>query len=103
MTGDIEKSAEKELINLEKEIQIDILKIAHHGSKTSTSDYFLQHTRFNIVIIMSGYNNTFGFPSDITLNRLKGKNILCTSELGSINIRFSNASQKVSIYTSSKN
>lgn len=103
MTGDIEKSAEKELINLEKEIQIDILKIAHHGSKTSTSDYFLQHTRFNIAIIMSGYNNTFGFPSDITLNRLNGKNILCTSELGSINIKFSNASQKVSIYTSSKN
>ena len=43
------------------------------------------------------------YAQDCDLNRLNGKNILCTSELGSINIKFSNASQKVSIYTSSKN
>lgn len=103
MTGDIEKEAEKELIDLEKIINVDLLKIAHHGSKTSTSDYFLQSINFNNAIIMSGYNNTFGFPSGITLNKLKNKNILCTSELGSINIKFSNVSQKTIISTSVKN
>ena len=56
---------EEELIELEKHIDVDVLKIAHHGSKTSTSEYFLNNINFKIGIAMTGYNNTFGLSSNI--------------------------------------
>ena len=40
-TGDIEKAAEEELVKRIKGIDIDYLKVAHHGSKSSTTDIFL--------------------------------------------------------------
>ncbi len=68
-TGDIEEIAENSLI-LDDEI-FDILKIAHHGSKTSTSDGFLKKVKFKEAVIMNGYYNIFDFPHSVVLARIK--------------------------------
>ena len=79
-TGDIEEKAENELIKLEKKIEIDILKIAHHGSNTSTKNNFLENVKFDLAVAMCGSKNTFGFPNKYTKERLKKYTVYYTSE-----------------------
>ena len=67
-TGDIEEKAEKQLIS---KINCNLLKIAHHGSLTSTSNHFLSLIEYDTAIIMNGYHNIFGFPANNTLLKLK--------------------------------
>lgn len=74
-TGDIEEKGEKLITD---DIECNILKIAHHGSKTSTTDAFLEKVKYDTAIIMNGYNNIFDFPSNIVLNRLKKKKYYIT-------------------------
>ena len=68
-TGDI--SIEVELDLLPCLSDIDVLKVAHHGSDTSTSIDFLTKTKPEIAIISCGYNNRYNFPSDSTIKKLK--------------------------------
>lgn len=75
-TGDIEAQGEK---TLDFNITCDILKIAHHGSKTSTTKEFLAKVQYDTAIIMNGYNNIFDFPSSLVVNRLKEKPYYVTS------------------------
>lgn len=83
-TGDIEKKAEEEIIDLEKNIDVNVLKIAHHGSNTSTHAKWLNNTEFDVGIVMAGNKNPFGFPNQYTVERLKNFNIYYTSECDSI-------------------
>ena len=76
-TGDIEEKAEK---LVEEKIECNILKIAHHGSKTSTTVSFLEKVNYDTAIIMNGYNNIFDFPSSIVLNRIKNKKYYVTGK-----------------------
>lgn len=70
-TGDIEKPAEKFYANHYKEfLNSDILKVAHHGSKTSSSDEFLNFVTPQISLISAGIQNKFNHPSEITLQKL---------------------------------
>lgn len=73
--------------NLDKEISI--LKCAHHGSKNSTTDYFLDRVKAKYAIISVGVNNSYGHPHEDTLNRLAGHevDILRTDVEGQIDIR----------------
>ena len=75
-TGDIEEEAEiKILKNTSKEkLKCDILKIAHHGSKTSSTQEFLNLSEPKIALIGVGQNNLFGHPNEEVLERLKEKN-----------------------------
>ena len=57
-----------------KELQSTILKIAHHGSKTSTTSEFLKAVNPQYALIGVGKNNKFGHPSEITINKLKEMN-----------------------------
>ena len=70
-TGDIEKKAEEELVRNVNKIKVDILKVAHHGSNTSTHELFLKSVRFKIAVAMNGYNNQFGFPTKAVIDRIK--------------------------------
>ena len=72
-TGDIEEVAEKQLLKMDSngELKADILKVAHHGSKTSSSNEFLEAVDPNIAVIGVGDNNKFGHPNDEVLNRIK--------------------------------
>jgi len=69
-TGDIEREAERDLAMRFSALKVDYVKIAHHGSLTSTSEVFLQAVNFQTAVIMSGYRNTFGFPNPLTLKKL---------------------------------
>ena len=73
-TGDIEEIAEKQILQEYKESNIlksNILKVGHHGSKTSSIQEFLEAVNPNIALIGVGKNNTFGHPNSGVLERLE--------------------------------
>jgi len=88
-TGDISEKIEKKLIQESKLEKEDILKVAHHGSKTSTSEDFLEKIFPSIAVIQVG-ENKYGHPHPEVLARLKkfGIEILITKELGDIKFFF---------------
>ena len=71
-TGDIEEVTEQQLIKMysNSELEADILKVPHHGSKTSSIDSFLKAINPSIALIGVGGNNKFGHPNNDVLNRL---------------------------------
>lgn len=72
-TGDIEEIAEKELIKLYSNTNLlnaNVLKLSHHGSKSSSTDEFLELTQAKIALIGVGRNNLYGHPSSDVLTRL---------------------------------
>ena len=88
-TGDIEEIAEKELLKQYlKQLQADIIKIAHHGSKSSTSQQFLKEVSPRIALIGVGESNKFGHPNDEVIKRLQKLKVdmYRTDESGEINI-----------------
>ena len=77
-TGDIEKKAEEEILETYKNLKIlesDILKVAHHGSKTSTTDEFLSRVKPKIALIGVGKDNMFNHPSNTTIEKLENMGI----------------------------
>jgi len=70
LTGDITSQVEKEIIKNNKFKGIEVLKVAHHGSKYSTSEEFLQAVKPEIAIISVG-KNPWGHPTAEVLERLK--------------------------------
>lgn len=87
-TGDAEKDVEKELIIKKLSIDSDILKIAHHGSKTSSSDDFVKMVSPQIAVISAGKGNSYGHPHKEVLEVLAkyGIKILRTDLDGDIKI-----------------
>jgi len=64
-TGDIEEIAEKKIVQKvdDRLLSADILKVAHHGSKTSSTQEFIQEVKPKITLIGVGENNKFGHPN----------------------------------------
>lgn len=88
LTGDIEKEAEFMLLD-KMASNIDLLKVAHHGSNTSSTDEFLQVIKPKNSIISVGRDNQFNHPSDELINRLSNLNssIYRTDEMGLIKVK----------------
>lgn len=94
-TGDIEEIAEKQIIEKYKNtdrLKANILKVAHHGSKSSTIQSFIDLVQPQIALIGVGKNNNFGHPNDGVLQRLNNKNVNVyrTDEKGEILIYLKN-------------
>ena len=87
-TGDAGFKTEKDMIADGHDLNIDYLKVAHHGSKNSTSEDFLQAVTPEKSIISVG-QNSYGHPSEDALDRLKnvGSEIFTTLESGTIKMR----------------
>ena len=90
-TGDIENEAEKMMIYKYKDtnfLSSSVLKVAHHGSKTSSIQSFIELVNPKIALIGVGKNNNFGHPSSEVLDRLEncGAKIYRTDENGEITI-----------------
>ena len=89
-TGDIEEIAEKQILNGYKHnlgvLNSQILKVAHHGSKTSSIKEFVNAVNPKIALIGVGENNKFGHPNEDILTRLKtrGTRIYRTDQNGEI-------------------
>lgn len=88
LTGDVEEPSELAMVRANLINEVDILKVAHHGSKTSTSQAFLDRARPEIAVISSGENNSYGHPSPEVLERLteSGALVLRTDQRGTIAI-----------------
>lgn len=85
LTGDAGISVENNLILDNVYLRSDVLKVAHHGSKNSTSDNFLRAVAPKEAIISVG-KNSYGHPTDVVLKSLQdfGVKILRTDEIGDI-------------------
>lgn len=88
LLADISDEVEEEICNQYGKHSFDFVKLAHHGSKTSTSISLLKHFDFRYAIISSGVNNRYHHPSDEVLKRLKafGISVLNTQIRGDITI-----------------
>jgi competence protein ComEC len=74
-TGDVEKEAEDDIINNFKSLKTDVLKVAHHGSNTSTKEQFLKLAKPEFAIVSTGRNNIYGHPAKDVISRLKDNKI----------------------------
>ena len=84
--ADADKEIEKSIIEKYNLKNIDVLKVGHHGSKTSTDESFIDEIIPKYSIISVGKNNKFGHPNIETLDTLKNSKILRTDEVGTIKI-----------------
>lgn len=75
LMGDTPKWVENKIIKDNPQLNCDILKIGHHGSNTSTSEYFIDCVRPKQAIISVGKHNNYGHPSDSVLAILKAYDI----------------------------
>ena len=84
LMGDAERQLEYELVFSHFDIHADILKVSHHGSKTSTLEEFLQAVHPMIAVISVGRKNRYGHPNQDVLDRLKnfGVNVFRTDTDG---------------------
>jgi len=73
-TGDAEKKSESDMINSGANLSADVLKVGHHGSKTSTSSAFLNHVNPRYAVICVG-EDRYNLPKKVTIDRLKNKQI----------------------------
>jgi competence protein ComEC len=85
LTGDIEKQIELRLINQGLNLESDVLKIGHHGSKTSSSQIFLEAVNPKIAVISVG-KNSYGHPHQEVLERLKKIKVYQTDKDGDVEI-----------------
>jgi len=86
-TGDSPISIEQYLVrSVPQEIDVDILKLGHHGSKTSSSEEFLKATTPALALISAGVNNRYGHPADEIIARLTALNLswVSTQEKGTV-------------------
>lgn len=82
-TGDAEQLSEDEI---SEDVSVDVLKVGHHGSKTSSSKEFLYRVMPETAVISVGADNSYGHPSAPVINRLNeiGAEVLRTDEYGDI-------------------
>jgi len=87
-TADIGEEVEFELIGQRANLKSTVLKVAHHGSKTSTTSQFIAAVDPEVAVISVGADNTFGHPSpevvERLINRLGENNVYRTDEDGTI-------------------
>ncbi|MEP6900170.1 MAG: ComEC/Rec2 family competence protein [Actinomycetota bacterium] len=88
LTGDIEKETESFLLENPQFLQANIVKVAHHGSRTSSTQSFIDAVKAEYAIISVGKTSQFGHPHKEVLERWKngGVKILTTGERGTISV-----------------
>ena len=95
LTGDIEAGAERALLRYRPKLASDVLKVAHHGSKTSTSQSFLDAVAPQVAVISVGADNPFGHPSQEVLARFRCTPVLRTDLHGTITLSIGPSSARL--------
>ena len=88
--GDASITTEKKLMNKYDLSNIDVLKVGHHGSKTSSSKYFIDAINPKYSVISVGRNNRYGHPNKEVLDNLYNSKIYRTDQDGSIMFKIKN-------------
>ena len=97
--GDASSVTEKEIMNKYNLPYIDVLKVGHHGSKTSSSKEFIGEINPKYSIISVGKNNWYGHPNKEVLNVLEDSKIYRTDQQGSIMLKIKNNKLKIETCT----
>ena len=76
LTGDLEKEGEKRILGAGYDIKADVIKVPHHGSRTSSSPPFIEKVSPEYALFTVGYMNRFGFPVEEVLQRYRKRGIM---------------------------
>ncbi|MFN2578523.1 MAG: ComEC/Rec2 family competence protein [Pyrinomonadaceae bacterium] len=99
-TADIEKEAERGILNQGTDLRSDLVKVAHHGSRTSSTAEFVAATRPTLAIISVGRTSIFGHPNQEVVDRWRasGARVMTTGQRGLINVVTDGRELKVSTF-----
>src|SRR5215213_6027841 len=88
LTGDIEQPAERALLTSQQQLRADVIKVPHHGSKTSSTESFVVAIKPQLAIISVGRNSRFGHPHKEVVERWQsnGATVLTTGNSGTITV-----------------
>jgi competence protein ComEC len=88
MTGDTEKEGEAAIINAGNVLTSDVVKVPHHGSKTSSTADFVLRTHARLAVISVGLTSVFGHPNKEVVERWRasGAEVLTTGKRGTITV-----------------
>ena len=95
LMGDASTTTEKEIMNKYNLHDIDVLKVGHHGSKTSSSKEFINEINPKYSVISVGKNNRYGHPNKEVLSNLEGSKIYRTDDDGSVVFKIKNNNLKI--------
>ena len=100
LAGDIEQAAEESLVASQMDISADILKVPHHGSKTSSSEAFINSVNPKYAVISVGERSRFGHPHAAVVNRYasRGVRILKTGVTGTVTVELDGETYDVRTY-----
>ena len=93
--GDASSTTEKEILNKYNLPNIDVLKVGHHGSNTSSSEEFIDKINPKYSVISVGKNNRYGHPNKEALNNLENSKNYRTDQDGSIVFKIKNNKLKI--------
>lgn len=100
MTGDIGEAEETKLLKSLSDKKVTVLKVAHHGSKYSSSQAFLETVKPVLSVISYGRSNLYGHPHKDTLKRLDmaGSRVLKTAEQGAVSVNIYKNTCYIALY-----
>jgi competence protein ComEC len=101
LLGDVGVDVERRILPLLTPARVRILKVAHHGSRTSTSTDLVQHWRPDVALVSCGRGNSFGHPAPVVLDRLRavGADVVRTDQDGQITVHSDGTEVRVETFT----
>lgn len=102
-TGDAESLVEKEILNENKDLKADVLKLGHHGSHSSSSEEFLKAVDPSIAIVSCAKDNKYGHPHKETMSNLKKAGITVYETFRDGDITISSNGKKLDVKLHSEN
>ncbi len=102
-TGDIEEEAEENILYADIWLKSDIMKIPHHGGRTSSSSAFIKSVQPQVAVVSAGRNNPFHHPHTSAMQRYRdeGVNIFRTDRDGAVSVKIKNGRYEVTTYQDS--
>jgi competence protein ComEC len=87
-TGDVEKEGEATMLDAKADLRADVVKVPHHGSKTSSTPAFVDATHPRLAVISVGLTSVFGHPNKEVVDRWRtsGAEVLTTGRSGTITV-----------------
>lgn len=88
LTGDVEAAVERQLLAQNEDLRCDIVKVAHHGSRTSSTARFVENARASLAVISVGHTSPYGHPAPEVVERWRktGAQVLTTGQSGTVTV-----------------
>jgi competence protein ComEC len=100
LTGDIERDGEAALVAAHDELRSDVVKVAHHGSRTSSTEPFVAAVRPSVAVVSVGLASPYGHPDKRVVERWRaaGAQVLQTGRSGTITVSTDGQDLKVETF-----